>query len=178
MTEGWKAELEKEHEVDFSPGKPAEIASKWTNPIKEIRQKSREYPGLVFTAEMTCMTDQHPITRALEIIDGEEREIYQQPNYSVEFYPPSQYIGSPFYALMDQAVAIFCRTDVKRNEDGILEVDIINQPMEVTVQDDELQVRVAKEGFTVKVVECLHRRPEIPRRWTDVKTELKDKLSI
>jgi hypothetical protein len=178
MAEGWEEEIRKEHDVNFSPGKPAEITSEWTNPIKEIRQMSREHPGLVFTAEMTCMTDEHPVTHLLEFISGNEWEVCQWPNYSVEFYGPSQFIGKPFFSLMDQAVGIFCRVDTKRSEEGILEVDMVAQPVEVTVQDDELQVRVLKEGYTIRVVECLHRRPEMPRRWTDIEKELKGKFSI
>jgi hypothetical protein len=178
MAEGWRAELEKEHEVNFSPGKSVEIISKWTSPIRELRLMSREHPEITFTAELTCMTDEHPITHVLEFANGEEREIFQRPNYSIEFYPPSQFLGSPIYTLLDQAVAIFSRADVKRNEEGILQVDIIAQPMEVTLQDEELQVKVIKEGFEVRVAECLKRKPGLPGKWNDVEKELRDKFSI
>lgn len=178
MAEGWQAELEKDHEVNFSPGNPAEIISKWTNPIREIRLMSREYPGLVFTAELTCTTDEHPVTHVLEFINGEEREIYQRPNYSIQFYPPAQYIGQPYFELMDNAVEVFQRVDVSRGEVGIMVVDPVPQLIQVVVENAEYQIKVMKQGYNVEVTECLKRRPGTAGKWLDVEKELRDRYSI
>ena len=178
MAEGWQAELEKDHEVNFSPGNPAEIISKWTNPIREIRLMSLVYPGLVFTAELTCTTDEHPVTHVLEFINGEEREIYQRPNYSIQFYPPAQYIGQPYFELMDNAVEVFQRVDVSRGEVGIMVVDPVPQLIQVVVENAEYQIKVMKQGYNVEVTECLKRRPGTAGKWLDVEKELRDRYSI
>lgn len=178
MAKGWQAELEKDHEVSFYPGNPAEIISKWTNPIRELRLMSKEYPVMVFTAELTCTTDEHPVTHVLEFINGEEREIYQRPNYSIQFYPPAQYIGQPYYELMDNAVEVFQRVDVSRGEEGILVVDPVLHEIQIMVEGAEYLIKVRKQGYNVEVAECLKKRPGTVGKWLDMTKELKDKYAI
>jgi hypothetical protein len=178
MTEGWANELSKEHEVRFTRGECVVIISKWAGPIKEVRQISREHPELTFTVELTYETDEHPVTHVLEFLNGKERLIYQRPNYSVEFYPPSQYISKPFDAILDQAMNIFSRVDVRRDVDGILRVDPVLQPILVTIEEAEYRVKFLEQGFKVEVAECLKRRPGIPGKWNDLAKELKGGISL
>ena len=178
MTEKWETVLLREHDARFTPGQPITITSTWTTPIGVIRQMSRENPELKFTADLTCMTDENPVTHVLEFVNGNEREVYQRPNYSIEFYPPAQYIGQPYYELMDHAVAIFQRVDVSRGDEGILIVDPVPQSIQVVVESDEYQLKVTKQGYNIVVAECLRRKPGTVGKWLDIEKELKDKFSI
>lgn len=134
-------------------------------PNKEIEQLSKDNPDLVFKARYSFEYDLYTTIYLCTYKNGEEIDKVLKPNYLFCIDPKSDEIkvykkvmGSHYDELYDRIMEILERIDiVKENNKGNKYIDFVYK-VEVTIKNDDFQMQVLKEGYTVKSIKCFKKQ--------------------
>ena len=128
----------------------AYIESRNSDPHKEIKQMSAKNPDLTFTAEYSYESDWYSVIHTVEYTNGKCKELDQKANYLLTMIDTHGFEDN-YNKLIDRAEEIFERMDTVL-EDGVKKIDFIGEKVILTVEDDNYQIRLSKEGCMIETI--------------------------